>query len=332
MNFELAHGQDVDKIIEALMLSTFKSGTDSGDFGIDGTANTITRESGGTWHADLVAGVWILISGYEAGATANNGYFKILTRNSGTVLTLEDPDNVLVTQAGSANESVKWRYIRNGVTPTSLLVEWAFQVGGSLDKFLQFTGMRVQQMTFNAQSQALLGGTVQFQGKQMLPPTTSTVAGAVTAGSAQNPAHVRDVLSASANVLRVFKSGAVLTSRLRRLEFTVNNNPFTNPAIGSDFPIGVGVGFLDVSGRGEAYFEDKDLLDDMVNHTTVSLEIGLTDSASPKNLFAMTIPAGKFNVVQPNAGGGNEPVLQQVEIGGFESTDGYSIQIDRISG
>lgn len=211
--------------------------------------------------------------------------------------------------------------LKNGIARKSFLVEKKF---GDVLKFIHMTGMRVGQMSLNVESQALVTGTFSMQGKEGLGTDTSVLGTIIPAG-------IKDALNATTNVGQIEEGGIALSTAVRSIALTVNNNLRTKPQIGSRSPVDIGYGFVDVTGTLTAYFEDLLMFNKFVNHTSSQLAFRFTDSET--NVLVFTLPRLYFSSGTPQAPQGNDDVMQPMEFTAVRSNDDDAvIMIDALPG
>lgn len=292
INIELKFS-DYQPFLEAALGSAFASFTYTGSGGLgdlEFTGNDIVGPAS-TWDA-LVVGQYVKISG--AAQSGNNGIRKVTAKTS-TNLTV---DGAAFTAENNSTATVKGKVLRNGVTKKSFLIEKRFS---DVNQFIHFRGMRISQMSLAVESQAILTGTFSFMGARGYVQGTSIGNASSTAASSDA------VMNGTSNVGTIEEGGATLTTALRALRLTLNNNLRELPEIGNKEPAGVNYGSIDLTGTIEAYFEDAALYTKLLNHTASSLHFRVQDSAG--NVLLFTIPKVFYSEGNPNSPGINQDVM-----------------------
>jgi hypothetical protein len=267
----------------------------------------------------LLPGVWVQFGG--TAITANNvGPFKISSVTSGTIVVF-DPNGVITVDdvtAGTANA----RWVRNGVTPSSYLLEKNFTDITTGNAFIQYLGMRAVEMALNFKSQAILDGSISFWGK-VGSLSTATVAGTV------NQPNTAPSISASANIGQIYLDNANLAEAMKDLSVTLSNTPRHRPIIGSLYDADIGFGLFDVKVSGTALTPDLGLFNDVIEHSTVSIDLPCFDSLG--NQMIITLPALKLEG-NPDTPAANQDVDTKFTGMGFiDPLSGVMVQFDTIT-
>jgi hypothetical protein len=108
-------------------------------------------------------------------------------------------------------------------------------------------------------------------------------------------------LNATANVGSISRDGTVLAS-ITSLELSGDAALRSQRCVGNKYPTGIGYGRLSITGSFQAYFENFDLYNAFLNHTTVALAWDFEDADHNRLFFRL--PAVKFsaNPVAPSEG------------------------------
>jgi hypothetical protein len=325
INYELVFSPAMDLFIRAMMFSdwvtvdvtgtTIQSQIDTPSAG----SMTLTRGTGDFTADGMLVGHRLRLQGMDT--AANDGIYVVETVGTTTcVVRQKASGNVDETTASGAEIHVK--SIRNGSTATSLLMEQEF--GGVGPRFRQYVGMRVGSYQQTITAQQKISGSITMEGKQLLTPSGSTVAGL------SNTAPAADIVTASANVATLVQAGTDMTIPVRGVDWTYNNNLNQVPVVGSKYPQEVGAGFIDLSGTLDMYYDgDETAMNAMLNHTDVDLEIPITDGSG--NFTGITMFRLKYSEGPTNIPGGNERVTTPFGFQGVKHSNGSTIQIDRLA-
>lgn len=263
---------------------------------------------------NLAVGQYVRFAGFSEGA--NNTVFKILGITAAQ-LTLDTA--VIVTET-AATVTMTGKRLSNGIIAKSLLCEKEF---ADITQFASFPGLRPGEMSLSVESLALVTGSFSMMGKEGLPLGTPVAGVTIPAGST-------DSMNATTNVGSIEEDGAPLTTAIRSIELSVNNNLRIKPQIGSKSPVDIGYGFIDVSGSTLVYFEDLVLYNKFIQHTESSLSFRFTDADG--NIIHFTLPRLFFTAGNPVASGGNEDVMVPLEFTAIrEAASDTTIVLDMVA-
>jgi hypothetical protein len=312
VNFELSYST-WDTFLEALCggtwsninLSTLNVSASSG-------AKTFTRSSG-SWITDgIIPGMEVLFGGFVA--TANNARF-LVTGVTATVITVADPNNVIVTEAGTGNETAVAQHLVTGVTERSFVFEKQFQ---DISKFMYFNGCRISDFELDITARQVIKGKMGVIGKAGVPGA-ATVSGSLVAANANS------IMSASANVGQLMKDGVALTTGIKSIKLQLQNDMRRQEIVADQAAGGVAWGSMMVKGTLEAYFEDLVLLNNLINHDTIALSFRTTDAAS--NIMTWTIPSIKLTKGSPKAAGKDQDIMLPFEFEAIRNVNSNSMVV-----
>lgn len=243
-----------------------------------------------------------------AGATGSFGVFTITALDNDVITVAED----VATNANTSPVAVtiKGSHLRNPgdlaeITPQSFSVETGFTDVG---QYFKQTGLRVGSFGINVASGELVGGTLNFQGKETTIGQVSTLGSApydVLASTAT------PVLNATTNVGSIYKNGEQLATALQSIELNGEAALREQRAVGSRFPAGIGTGRFNLTGTFTSYFETLEMYDHFLNHDTISLAFDFTDNDN--SVYWFTIPALKITSDPVAPGGIDQDVLEELE-------------------
>lgn len=307
LNFELSYNE-FDTLLAATLQGSWLTAGAGGEQTITATfaspANTITASTG-TPFANVSAGQWIKISG--AVNAANNGYVRVLTKTSATVLVL---DKTLVAETSTASVKVSASRLVNGATQRSYSIEKRF---ADVGQFFVYRGMTASRMALNFQSGSLVTGSFEFMGKDSERKTESFLPGTPTASQTGT------IMNAVSGVGAILENGTPLsnTTFISSLSLNVDNTLRMQNAVGVLGAAGIGSGTLKVTGSMEVYFADGTLYDKLVNNTDSSLVWTVFDKADGSGGgYAFNLPKIKFTEGRVQAGAINQDVMATM---GFEA-------------
>jgi hypothetical protein len=278
----------------------------------------------------LLVGDWIKIGGTLAAnqlpTPANNDWCRVSAIGA-TSLEFD------IVPAGwtadvSTTENV-WLFfgdrIRNGVVNKYYSLEQTFQ-DHSPNTFQYFTGMRPNTLNFTIGTQSIVTASASFLG------FGATAVETRFAGSTDIAAPGNSVLNSSSNVGRIGRgvSGEITGPNfILDATLNINNNMRRQNAVGNLGSIGIGGGEFNVTGTINAYFGNKDLLDDVLLNTERSLDMRFTDALNKVVVFDM--PRLKYSSGFPAVPGKNQDVLINLGFQGIleSANDLYTLQIQR---
>lgn len=249
---------------------------------------------------NLAVGQWIRLAG--SANPANVGIFRI-TAIAANLLTLATSSGAaaFTTEAAGASIRLTAKRLTNGVMDKTFQVEKKFT---DVNRFHSYRGQQVNNFALTIEAQQLITGSFSFMGKENIPSATS-VLGTIT------PAGTTPSINATANVGAVMEAGALLTTAIRGITLSVANNLRSRAAVANRAPISQGLGFVDVTGTINAYFEDDTLYNKLINHTSTSLSFRLTDPLG--NVMVFTLPNLYFTAGNPQVSGPNDDVMAPLE-------------------
>ncbi len=121
-----------------------------------------------------------------------------------------------------------------------------------------------------------------------------------------------------------------LSDKLKNLSFNWKNNLRLKDALGVYGPFDIGMGRGEVTGKFDAYFEAKTLLDAFLAHEYASLEALQTDAAG--NTIGFYVPQANFATGNPAVPGENADVMQSLTYQGiYDSATGGSFVLSVIT-
>jgi len=337
-NFVLEATTDNDTlVITGLSNETAVAATQVRRIGHQGTAGDIDAVAGGTngltsttldfTTLGLAVGEWIKIGGVGASfrfaTEANNGYCRI----SAIAANALDFDIVPTGWATEANttETIKLWFgsrVTNGITKKFYSIEEQFQ--DQAPTYQYFRGQMVDGLTLSLNAKAIVTAEATFLG----------LSGEITetrfAGSTDEAAPTNDVLNTSSNVGQILENGVAISGSNYVLANTISiaNNLREQPAIGTLGAVGIGQGEFTLTGTLNTYFDDKTMVEKVINNTESAYNIVLADGANHSML--VDIPRLKFSSGFPEVPGKNEDTTVNLGFQGIKhATLGYSMLMQR---
>jgi len=316
INYELSYGE-YDPFLASVLQGVWSEAGTDGENTITGTfTTTALTASTGTPFTNVVDGQWVFISG--AVNAGNNGWKKVVTKTSATVLTFAAA--TFTAETATANLKVSAARLKNGVTQSSFTLEKEFT---DVTQFLAYTGMTPSRWTLNVESGSFVGGSFEFLGKSGVRGASTVMPGTKAASLAY------PVMNAVGNVVNILEGGSLLTGTfIKSMSLTLDNSLRGQDAIGTLGNVGIGSGTVGITGSLELYFADGTLYDKFINNTDTSLSFRLNDSAGRG--YVITLPRVKYSDAQIMAGAINQDVMVSMQFQAIRDTvSGSTIIIDR---
>lgn len=248
------------------------------------------HKTGITATLSVIAGDYFTSKGFTA--AANNGLFRVVSTSADDITVAE----TLTTE--TTNGTVYNRKFANGTTETSFRTE---QVFSNITKYGYDTGLEIDSMGLEIVAEQVIKCTATLKG------STESMSGS-SIGGTRTAANTKSVMTASVNVGTLQIDGSAIGVGVKRASFNLKNNIRTKPQVGSRTPRGVGMGYFDVEGTLEVYFEDTTLYDASRDHDDVALIIPITSTEAYGDGYAFEFPRIKFGNPTKAIQGGNGDV------------------------
>ncbi len=255
----------------------------------------------------LEAGDWIRLGGYAT--LANNGYVRIVSITSATVMTVDRLPTGFAAEAGASGNRIFFgERLKNEIARYSYTLQELFtDIGTAPNNTRQLlSGMGLNTLSLSVTSEQVLTGQMSFIGQ------SSSYATAPIAGETFTEAERFTPYNASADVARIGEAGTTLTANLpTEMTIEINNNLAKRPAIGRIGGAGFRRGQFSVSGTLNTYFDDKSLVEKVINNTETGLDLVINDTAS--HAVVLDFPRVKYATGAPPVPGRNQDVLASLE-------------------
>lgn len=216
--------------------------------------------------------------------------------------------------------------MKNGVTKSS----YVFEKKILTDAFANFKGMNVETLSLKIASRTQVTGSFGFIGKTgAITAATIDTAGGYTAASTGLK------LSASSDIGTITADGVAIAD-LKSVDFNLTNNLRAQDSIGAKSPTGIGVGSVKISGKMEAYFRNRTLVEKFMNHGTTALVIEMSREASGAVTgdhlgYRITLPKLHFPKGMPMIGGKDQDVMLPIEYTAIASgPTGYTAMLEKL--
>ena len=318
MNFEWSYGE-YDDLLQGVLFGTWGNlaGT-TGEATITATfaATTITAGSG-TPFTNIIAGQWVRISG--AVNAQNNGWFKVVTATSSTVLTFAAA--TFTAETSTANVKVQASRLANGTTQRSYSLE---RSNADLTQFTVFRGMTPSTLSLSIKPGAVLTGSMEFMGKDGARAATTYMPGTTTASL------TGAVYNGVSNIANILEGGAAITTTaITAFDLNVNNNLRGQQAIGTLGYVGIGAGVCAVTGSISMYFADGTYYDKFLAASASSLSLRVQNGAGGEG-YVLTLPNIKYTDGSYPTPGINQDIMVTLPFQALrDTTTGQQIILDR---
>lgn len=297
---------------------------------------------GGAIDTPITAGMWLKMSGWSV--PGNNVWARCKAVDLVARTITFDAQTGMALDAAAAEQVELYfgDHVENGVEAVAahqFALERRFEDQAEVLREL-FLGMALNNFSLALAPQSIATGAVTFFGFSSATQVETanahvgTVAPAlyetepVDLEAAANPVYntssnvgrlgrgIDPVDSAGVNF--VLEASIELTNNLRRQE-----------AVGVFGASGIGVGEVGVTGTLRTYFDNKEILDQILANTETSLDVSVVDSNGRAMLFDM--PRIKFSGGAPDVPGKNQDVTIPAAYTAILSPDfGYTISVQRL--
>lgn len=244
------------------------------------------------------------------GYTATFGVFTI-TGLTDDVITVSETVGTNAN-SGTLKVTVKGSHLRNpGVLSEIKRRSFTIETGFTdVDQYFVQKGLRVGSFELSVAAGELVTGKFAMEGKDTTL-SQATVLGTTPYDPLSTTA--TEVMNATVNIGDVRKNGVTLTTAIQSIEFTGEAALRQQPGISSKYPVGIGLGRFNLTGKIMAYFETLDLYDHFLSHDTISISFDFRDNED--NFYTFTMPAVKIMSDPIAPGGIDEDILEEIEFG-----------------
>ncbi len=208
-----------------------------------------------------------------------------------------------------------------GTDDSSYTLEKEF---GDINKFITFTGMRLNQGTLSLSYGAPTSISLTFAGNGSATPVASLVG----TGSSTD-ATTTTVLNGSSDISSVKIDDVATTICLTSLTIDINNNLRSKNCLGNDAPVDQIKGGASVSGSVEVYLDAASfaLYGNVLTQTDISLEYTIGDGV---NSYTFLLPRVKLSGDAPSASGLDQDVMLSLNYTALlDPVTGTSLRVTR---
>ena len=316
INAEISYGEYDDFLESALYQAWLTEVTITAATISAATTDDSFNDSGSGFGSYLV-GSWIEVRGFTD--ALNNGYYKVVSVTTAKIVV----DANLADEGVGPSITIKQETIRNGVVRQSFSLEKEFI---DITQFISFTGMLVNTMSLEFNTNEILTGTFNFLG-------LASARGVATIGTGAPTAAGTTAVMNSVNNVALIREGDYTTDvtvDVQSISLSVANNLRPIDAIGTLGHVEVGAGRSTITGNLTIYFEDGALYDKYLGSTASSLSWKVEDTAG--NAYIFDLPNIKFVTGEVVAGAIDEDVMVNMDFQALMHTvDLYTLGITRFA-
>ncbi|MCK5550283.1 MAG: hypothetical protein KAI41_07100 [Hyphomicrobiaceae bacterium] len=297
---------------------------------------------GGDIDRVLTAGMWLKMAAWSVAANSVWARIKAVDTTARTI-TFDAQTGMAVDAAAAERVELYFGdHVQNGIEAVAahqFAVERRFEDHTEVLREL-FLGMALNNFSLALSPQSIATGAVTFFGFSSATQveTANAHVGAVPPAlyetepndlqAASNP-----VYNTSSNVGRLGRGVDPVDSAgvnfVLEASIDLTNNLRRQEAVGVFGASGIGVGEVGVTGTIRTYFDNKEILDLILNNTETSLDISVVDSNGRSMLFDM--PRIKFSGGAPDVPGKNQDVTIPGAYTAILDPDlGYTISAQRL--
>lgn len=289
----------------------------------------------------LSPGEWVKLAGFPI--AGNNKWCRIKATDAAARTYTFDAQDGMAADVAAA-EAVEVYYgdtIENGtgaVSAHQFAVERRFEDQTPVLREL-FLGMALNNLSLALEPQALATGAVTFFGYNSAVEDENANAHIGTTPPAlyenapiDKAAPTNDVYNTSSNVGRLGRGvdaiDALGVNFVLSASIDLTNNLRRDPAVGVFGAANIGAGEVNVTGSLRTYFDNKDILKQILENTETSVDLAVVDNSGQAMLFDM--PRIKFAGGAPDVPGKNQSVTINATYEAILDADlGYTISVQR---
>lgn len=312
----------VDPFWESLLQSSFSSKLAySGTIGVDGSLNNFTSNStsAGPDFTTAVVGQWIKSSGFTN--PANNGFFKITAKSTGTPTAelLTVTGGTLVTESAATARKINGCFVMNGVTSGTGKLSKSMEIGyldhspvdydsliGACAQSMEQTARAGQAITLNTSFLAMKAGLT----------GSATIGNGTVTAAPQN-----QEMNANDHIPIIYYNGLATTLHVNEFVLSPKRALRAKKQIGTLGAWDIGIGRFTCEGTFNCYFEDRTILDLARTFTKVGLAYKMRDDAG--NAYIFDIPTVRITDGDPDVTGVDTDVFSPFK---------FMAQIDSVTG
>lgn len=269
----------------------------------------------------------IAIVAFSGGDKSVRGVFTVTSATDDVLGVSPAP----ATNANATLEvSVKGSMLRNPSTATDIVPHsFSFEMAyDDIHKYRIADGQRISTFALNIAAGSILTGSFGLMGREIKAINASQL-GNDSDYTVLNTTST-SVANATVNVGQIELNGVALSTGLKTISLSANNNLRDQQAVGNKFPIGIGAGRIELTGSVEAYFANDDMWNQFINHETASLSWFVQDVDG--HHYEFTVPAAVFTTDTENPAGGNQDIMETMDwTAKRDAVTECMLQIDRFS-
>lgn len=250
-------------------------------------------------------------------ATAGNNkiYFIVSKNDTNRELVVSETIVANDNTTATAGLTLTKTSLVNGNTDGSFLVELN---NTGVGKFKATNGVKVGSVAVGITNRQFVTETFNLMGKELFVGNATYGDGTNTASS------TKQAVNGSTNVYKVFLDTGDLQAKVTALNFTISRENRERPVVGSLYTNDPGRNQLSVSGNFSLYFENFDLYQKFLDHTTCALVLVIKDVDG--NVTCISLPAITLQSVSDDNGGLDQDIMVDFAIDGFgDTTLGHTV-------
>lgn len=285
---------------------------------LNGTGGTISKTESGTN---------ITVVNFAGGDLSQHGVYTIVSATADALFV--SPAPTTNANAGSIAVTFRGSMLRNPSSGSAIVPQSFSFEEFDQDVSLGFKqdGMMANTFQMDLSASAILTGSFEFMGRGTVALTTTKLG---TAPYTPLGPVASEITNATTDVGQISKNGVTLSTALKSIKIDGKAQLRNQMAVGSKFPVGIGTGRFELTGSCEAYFQNLDFFNNMLNHDTVSLSWNVEDSTLHTYFF--TLPAVKISADAIDIKGIDQDIFESVSFEAFRDPTSQSMfQIDRFS-
>ena len=291
-------------------------------------AVTVTnlQATGGTL-SKTEAGTNITVVNFAGGDVSQHGLYTITALTDDSIFV--SPAPTTNANAGSIPVNIRGSMLRNpgvssNIIPQSATLEAGFE---DVNKHESLNGQMVSTFSFDFNASAIITGSFEMMGKAMSVYDGTKLG--TTPYTVLEPVNT-EFMNATTDVGTILKNGVAMSTALKQIKIDGKAQLRNQMAVGSKFPVGIGTGRFELTGSAQAYFDNWEMMNNMLNHDTVSLAWPVFDGV--QNTYYFTVPAVKITADPVTVKGIDQDVMEDLTWEAFrDPTTACMLQIDRFS-
>jgi len=253
-----------------------------------GTEPTISGTAGD--FDDILVGTTVKVAG--SATSANNG-LKLVTGKAVNGSELYFASGAFTADTSTESLTLTGNHLRNGIERKSFSLERRILNSDGFANYQAYRGMMIDSLELNFESRAIVTGSMGFLGRQGYDLGNQSL----DSDQAYTEADAGDVVNATSHVGGFLFNRKSTSERFKTLSLSIANNLRGKDAIGEFGNFDVGMGSFEVTGTLNAYFRDRSIHREFINHSDIAFSYQVTDPDG--NVMVVTVPRAKQSTGTP---------------------------------